>query len=172
MPLKYQFLITLDVEWPQAGLGAGMADLAHQPRSCVYLSVSHSILSTGSYSTHHIGLTSCIQEHRKGALDRASITMKKIITYPWNFIFNHEVSPLRHIKDPAMRHYILQLLGGMWAVSFCTAIGSYTLLAASVIGHAVLIGAASITVAAWSAATLKPSLFKSGFGRSSDGEHN
>jgi hypothetical protein len=97
--------------------------------------------------------------------------MMQIILYPWNFIFNHQVSPLRHITDPAMRHYVLQLLGGMWAISFCVALSSYTFLAASLVGHAVLIGAMSITVATWSTATLKPALFKSGLGRSSSGEH-
>ena len=89
----------------------------------------------------------------------------------WNFIFNHEVSPLRHIPDIAMRHYVLQLLGAMWAVSFSLAIGSYTFLAASIIGHTILIGAAAITVATYTAATVKPNLFTSGSGRRHDGEH-
>lgn len=97
--------------------------------------------------------------------------MKQLVVYAWNFVFDHEVSPLRHIPDVAMRHYALQVLGLMWAVSFCVAIGSYTMLPASIIGHVFLVGAAAITVATWSAATLKPGLFKSGFGRTRDGEH-
>ena len=97
--------------------------------------------------------------------------MRQFIVYGWNFIFNHEISPLRHIPDVALRHYVLQALGAMWAVSFSLAIGSYTFLAASVIGHTFLIGAAAITVATYAAATVKPDLFKSGSGRRRDGEH-
>jgi len=91
--------------------------------------------------------------------------IRKFVVYCWNFVFNHEVSPLRHIPDVAIRHYVLQALGMMWAVSFVVATGSYTLLAASVIGHTVLIAAAAITVASWTAATVKPKLFLLGSGR-------
>jgi hypothetical protein len=97
--------------------------------------------------------------------------MRQSIVYGWNFIFNAEVSPLRHIPDVATRHYVLQTLGFMWAVSSAIAIGSYTILAASIIGHVVLIAAAAITVATYTAASTKPSLFKRGLGRSDDGEH-
>lgn len=97
--------------------------------------------------------------------------MRQLIVNAWNFIFNHEVSPLRHIPDVAVRHYVLQALGFMWAVSSSVALGSYTIFAASVIGHAFLIGAAAITVATYTAATLKPDLFKTGSGRRRDGEH-
>ena len=79
--------------------------------------------------------------------------------HSWDFLFNHEVSPLRHIPDVAVRHYILQILGFMWAISFSIAIGSYTFMAVSIIGHTVLIAAAAITVATWSTATIKPKLF-------------
>jgi hypothetical protein len=57
------------------------------------------------------------------------------------------------------------------AVSFSIAIGSYTFLAASLIGHTVLIGAAAITVATLTAAANNPKLFTSGSGRRNDGEH-
>ena len=83
----------------------------------------------------------------------------KIIVFCWNFVFNHEVSPLRHIPDVTMRYYILQVLGLMWAVAFAAAIGSYTFMAVSVIGHAVLVGAAAITVTTWTAASVKPEIF-------------
>ncbi len=86
-------------------------------------------------------------------------TIRKFILYSWNFIFNHEVSPLRHIPDVSVRHYILQLLGIMWAISFSLAIGNYVFMAASIIGHAILIGAVTITVATWTTATIKPKLF-------------
>ena len=93
--------------------------------------------------------------------------MRKMIIWAWNFIFNAEVSPLRHIQDKSMRHYVLQVLGFMWAVSFSVAIGSYTILAANIIGHVVLISAAAITVATYTTAKLRPRTF----GRSKNGEH-
>ncbi len=86
-------------------------------------------------------------------------SVRKMIVYCWNFVFNHEVSPLRNIPDVAIRHYVLQALGLMWAVAFSVATGAYAFLAASVIGHAVLIAAAAITVATWIAAAAKPGLF-------------
>ena len=84
---------------------------------------------------------------------------RRRVVYCWNFVFNHEVSPLRHIPDVAIRHYVLQALGLMWAVAVAVAAGSYTLLAVNVIGHTVLIAAAAITVTTWTAATAKPDLF-------------
>lgn len=84
---------------------------------------------------------------------------RRLVVYCWNFVFNHEVSPLRHIPDVAMRHYVLQALGLMWAVAFAVAAGSYTFFAVSAIGHTVLIAAAAITVATWTAATAKPDVF-------------
>jgi len=93
----------------------------------------------------------------------------KFVVYSWNFVFNHEVSPLRHIPDVAIRHYVLQALGLMWAVSFAVATGSYTFMAASLIGHTVLIAAAAITVATWTAATAKPKLFLLGSARQEQG---
>ena len=56
-------------------------------------------------------------------------------------------------------------------VSFAVAIGSYTLLAASIIGHTFLIAAAAITVATYTAAAKKPQVFMRGSGRRHDGEH-
>ncbi len=88
--------------------------------------------------------------------------IRRFVVYCWNFVFNHEVSPLRHIPDVAVRHYVLQALGLMWAVAFAVAAGSYTFLAISVIGHTVLIAAAAITVTTWTAATAKPDLFVRG----------
>jgi hypothetical protein len=66
---------------------------------------------------------------------------------------------------------VLQILGWMWAISFSIAIGSYTVFAASLIGHAVLICAAAITVATYAAAAKAPELFVTGSGRRADGEH-
>lgn len=97
--------------------------------------------------------------------------MRKLIVHAWNFIFDSNVSPLRHIPDLATRHMILQVLGWMWAASFTIAAGSYTFFAASLIGHAVLISAAAITVATYTVAERKPALFALSSGRRPDGEH-
>ena len=97
--------------------------------------------------------------------------MQKLIVQAWNYVFSHEVSPLRHIPDISTRHMILQILGWMWAVAFSVAIGSYALLPASLIGHAALIAAATITVATYTAAANKPGLFKFRSSRGPGGEH-
>ena len=97
--------------------------------------------------------------------------MRQVIVNGWNFIFNSSVSPLRHIQDVAVRHYVLQALAFMWAISFALALGSYTILAVSIIGHAILIAALAVTVATYTVAARKPAVFDRGLGRSSDGEH-
>ncbi len=100
-----------------------------------------------------------------------NVEMRKTVVFAWNFLFDHRVSPLRHIPDWNTRVMVLQLLGWMWAVAFSIAIGSYTMFAVSLVGHAVLIGAAAITVATYSVAATRPNLFAMGLGRRSDGEH-
>lgn len=97
--------------------------------------------------------------------------MTKAIVFAWSFLFDHEASPLRHIPHLNTRHMVLQILGWMWAIAFSIALGSYTVLAMSLIGHAVLIGAAAITVATYSVAATRPALILTAFGRRSDGEH-
>ncbi len=98
-------------------------------------------------------------------------SVKTVVVHAWNFVFDHSVSPLRHIPDVSIRHYVLQILGLMWAVSLSVAIGSYTFLAASILGHAVLIAAAAVTVATFTVAAKRPKFFMRGAGRRSDGEH-
>jgi hypothetical protein len=97
--------------------------------------------------------------------------LKTFVVQAWNFLFDHNVSPLRHIPDVGIRHYILQVLGLMWAVSFSVAIESYTFLAYSILGHAVLIAAAAITAATFTVASKRRKLFMRGAGRRSDGVH-
>lgn len=97
--------------------------------------------------------------------------ISKHIFYSWNFLFNHEISPVRNIPDIAIRHYILQALGLMWAVSFSMAMGSYAFLAASVVGHTILIAAAALTVATLTSAAARPQLFMRVLGRGKTGEH-
>ncbi len=99
------------------------------------------------------------------------ITIKTLILYAWNFLFNHKVSPLRHIPSVKMRHLVLQVLGFMWAVSFSIAVGSYTVLAVIILGHTVPI-AAAVTVATFTVATKRPNMFLRGAGRRVDGEHD
>jgi len=96
--------------------------------------------------------------------------VRRSVTYAWNYIFNHEISPLRHIPDIAIRHYVLQALGVMWAFSFSIATGSYVFLGASLIGHTVLAAAAAITVATWTASTIRPQLFAHGAPRTSESQ--
>jgi hypothetical protein len=97
--------------------------------------------------------------------------MRSSIVFAWNFVFDHETSPLRHIPDVGVRHMILQVLGWMWAVAFSVAIGSYALLPASLIGHAALIAAVAVTVGTYTTAAVKPEVFRFGSGRRPDGEH-
>jgi hypothetical protein len=59
----------------------------------------------------------------------------------------------------------------MWAASFSIAIGSYTFFAISVVGHLVLISAAVITVATYTAAEKTPAVFAFMSGRGPGGEH-
>lgn len=97
--------------------------------------------------------------------------MRRAIVFAWNYIFNAEVSPLRHITDLSMRHYVLQVLGFMWAVASLLAVGSYALIPASIVGHVILIAAAFVTVATYTTASWKPGVFKHNNGRSRTGEH-
>jgi hypothetical protein len=97
--------------------------------------------------------------------------MTKFIAYCWAYIFDHTVSPLRHIPDVGTRHLILQILGWMWAVAFAAAVGGFSMLPASIIGHSILIAAAAITAATYTAAANKPEVFKR-LGRRPDGEHD
>jgi hypothetical protein len=98
--------------------------------------------------------------------------LKTKIVHAWSYIFDHRVSPLRNIPDVSVRHYVLQLLGLMWAVAFSIAVGSYTFLAASIVGHSLLIAAAAITVATFTVAARRPQVFERVLGRRSDGEHD
>lgn len=95
--------------------------------------------------------------------------IQKVI-YAWQYVFDHEVSPLRHIPDIATRHMILQILAWMWAGAFSLAVGSYTFLGVSLLGHTFLIGAAAITVGTYTTAAIRPQLFMSHRGKG--GEHS
>jgi hypothetical protein len=97
--------------------------------------------------------------------------MVRFIADAWAFVFDHRVSPLRHLPNVGTRHLILQILGGMWAVAFAVAIGSYAMLPVSLLGHAALIAAATVTIATFTTAATKPQLLSRVLGRRHDGEH-
>ena len=98
-------------------------------------------------------------------MEKGVAALRSLIVFSWNYVFDHEVSPLRHIPDFGVRHMVFQMLGWMWAIAFSVAIGSYTILAISLLGHAVLIGAVAITVATYTAAAKRPQMFSSRTGR-------
>lgn len=85
--------------------------------------------------------------------------MKNFVVAAWSFVFDHEASPLRNIPDFGVRQMVFQMLGWMWAIAFSVAVGSYTFLAISLVGHAVLIGALTITVATYTASVKRPKVF-------------
>jgi hypothetical protein len=97
--------------------------------------------------------------------------MKNIVLTSWNFIFDYDKSPLRHIPEGNIRHMVYQMLAWMWAISFSIAIGSYSIIGVSLIAHTVLVGAAAITVAVYTTASVRPESFKIVLGRRNDGEH-
>jgi sugar phosphate permease len=97
--------------------------------------------------------------------------MTGLVVYAWNYVFDHEVSPLRHIPDIGTRHMILQMLGWMWAVAFSLAIGHYAVLGISLFGHAFLIAAAAITVATYTAASTSQAMFPRRICSLHGGEH-
>ena len=78
--------------------------------------------------------------------------LQKYVVFCRKYIFNAEVSPLRHIVDSSMRHYVLLALGFMWTVASLLEAGSYTLIPASIIGHVVLISAAFLIVTTYTKA--------------------
>jgi hypothetical protein len=66
---------------------------------------------------------------------------------------------------------VYQVLGWMWAIAFSIATGTYAFMGVNLIAHAVLIGAAALTVATYTTASLKPNAFRVVLGRRPDGEH-
>jgi hypothetical protein len=104
-------------------------------------------------------------------LSKRIFDMKSALAFGWNFIFDYNKSPLRHIPEGNIRHMVYQVLGWMWAISFSIASGTYAFLGVNLIAHAVLIGAAAITVTTYTAATMRSTKIKTALGRRPDGEH-
>jgi hypothetical protein len=104
--------------------------------------------------------------------------MQKYIYDSWNYIFSHDMSPLKNIPDVNTRHMILQVLAWMWVITFSIMIGSWTGFLASALGHIAILAALAVTVGTYKVADKKPSVFMEwGYnpnpnpGRRADGEH-
>ena len=100
--------------------------------------------------------------------------MRKYIYDSWNYIFDHEKSPLKNIPDITVRHMVLQMLGYMWVVAFAIFIGSLNSIVWSLLGHIALIAAVTVTVATYKVAENDPESvvrMVGSLGRTQNGEH-
>ena len=98
----------------------------------------------------------------------------KYVYDSWNYIFDHEKSPLKNIPDITVRHMVLQMLAYMWVVAFAIFIGSLNGIVWSLLGHIALIVAVTATVATYREAETNPDRIMrmaGSLGRTSDGEH-
>jgi hypothetical protein len=98
--------------------------------------------------------------------------MRKFVVSAWSYIFDHDLSPLRHIQDTSIRHMVFQMLAWMWSIVFGIYVGSYIAFGVTLVAHALLISAAAITVATYTVASTKPKIFALALGRRADGEHD
>ena len=100
--------------------------------------------------------------------------MRKYIYDSWNYIFDHEKSPLKNIPDITVRHMVLQMLAYMWVVAFAIFIGSLNGIVWSLLGHIALIAAVTVTVATYKVAENDPESvvrMVGSLGRTQNGEH-
>ena len=86
--------------------------------------------------------------------------MRQFIYDSWNSVMNADHNPLRHIPDTNVRHMVLQVLAWMWCIIFSMWIGSFWIMGASMIGHALLLGAIVVTVATFETAKRRPTFFQ------------
>ena len=85
--------------------------------------------------------------------------MREFIYDSWNGVMDMDKNPLRHIPDLNTRHMVLQVLAWMWCIVFSMWVGSFWIMGASMIAHALILGAIVITVATFETAKRKPSFF-------------
>ena len=85
--------------------------------------------------------------------------MQKVIANMWNGVIDHRINPLRHIDDLQTRHIVMQFLAWMWCIVFSLYIGSFWVMGASMIGHALILAAIVITVTTFETAKRKPNFF-------------
>jgi hypothetical protein len=100
--------------------------------------------------------------------------MRKFIYDSWNYIFDHDKSPLKNIPDITVRHMVLQMLAYMWVVAFAIFIGSLNGIVWSLLGHIALIAAVTVTVATYKVAEDNPESvvrLVGSLGRTQNGEH-
>ena len=88
------------------------------------------------------------------------IDMREFIYDSWNSVMNADKNPLRHIPDTNTRHMVLQVLAWMWCIVFSMWVGSFWIMGASMIGHALVLGAIVVTVATFETAKRKPTFFQ------------
>ena len=85
--------------------------------------------------------------------------MRQFVYDSWNSVMDADKNPLRHIPDTNTRHMILQVLAWMWCIVFSLYIGSFWVMGASMIGHALILAAIVITVTTFETAKRKPNFF-------------
>tara|TARA_B100000035_G_scaffold145718_1_gene124076 strand:- start:2588 stop:3007 length:420 start_codon:yes stop_codon:yes gene_type:complete len=85
--------------------------------------------------------------------------MREFIYDSWNGVMDMDKNPLRHIPDLNTRHMVLQVLAWMWCIVFSMWVGSFWIMGASMIAHALILGAIVVTVATFETAKRKPSFF-------------
>ena len=85
--------------------------------------------------------------------------MREFIYDSWNGVMDMEKNPLRHIPDTNVRHMVLQVLAWMWCIVFSMWVGSFWIMGASMIAHALILGAIVITVATFETAKKRPTFF-------------
>ena len=85
--------------------------------------------------------------------------MREFIYDSWNGVMDMDRNPLRHIPDLNTRHMVLQVLAWMWCIVFSMWVGSFWIMGASMIAHALILGAIVITVATFETAKRKPTFF-------------
>ena len=85
--------------------------------------------------------------------------MRQFIYDSWNGVMDADINPLKHIPDLNVRHMVLQVLAWMWCIVFSMYVGSFWVMGASMIAHAIVLMAIVITVATFETAKRKPSFF-------------
>ena len=97
--------------------------------------------------------------------------MRKFIYESWNVVMDHNINPLKNIKDTNTRHMIMQVLSWMWCIIFSMWMGSIVVFGVSAVVHALLIAGVFMTAAVFETARRKPQFF-GGLGRGNGGEHD
>jgi len=77
---------------------------------------------------------------------------------------NHNMNPLKNIKDTTIRHMIMQVLAWMWCILFSMWFGSMWIFGITAVAHLFILAGIAITVLTFETAKRKPSFFmKNGY---------